>query len=496
MLVRSRMHGGGESLGKAPGIVDVKIGSVVIPTDAQGRFWIHHTGPDPRRTIPAWKVLRGRFKPADLAGKIVFVGSSASALNDLRASPLHSATAGVEFHAQVAEQILNHEFLSRPEWAEGAEIAIAFVAGVLVVLIVYRVGAAWGGLVAMTMVVGGSISSWLLFKEHGLLTAPLFPALTTGGVFLMASMTSYLRSEASRREVKSVFGRYISPVVLERLAANPGHIQLGGELRDMSVLFCDIRGFTALSEQMDAKSLTAFVNAFLTPMTSAIHSNEGTVDKYLGDAVMAFWNAPVDDSRHALHACRASLAMCAELVRFNEQRAVASNLGAEGGYRDPIRVGIGIGTGMCCVGNMGSRQRFDYSVVGDTVNLASRLEGLTKTYGVAIVISEETRAEAQGLAALELDVTRVKGKSRAVRIYALLGDEGLATDPSFRELASVHANMLEACREGEWMRAQECVDRLRSMDMARELDLLTLYELYQARVEGLGQQDVERTQAV
>ncbi len=481
IIIRSTVSDADGSFGGQPGMLDAKIGNVIVPVDPDGHLWLHHTGPEPRRVVPAWKLLLAEFDPADIAGKIVFVGASASALNDLRASPLHPATAGVEFHAQVVEQIIAQDFLARPDWAEGAEIASALVTGLLVIFAVFRLGAAWGGMVALSFIAAGSAYSWRLFTDQGLLTAPTYPVLVTIAVFVIASMTSYWQSESSRRQVKSAFGRYMSPIVLERLAKNPKRISLGGELREMSILFCDVRNFTPISERLDAEALTGFVNSFLTPMTSAIHNHEGTVDKYMGDAVMAFWNAPLDDPDHARHACYTALEMRKNLQALNDDIAG----GATDAFKlGTIRIGIGIGTGICCVGNMGSEQRFDYSVIGDNVNLTSRLEGLTKVYRVVTVISEETRSQAVDLASLELDLTRVKGKSETTRVYALLGDESLAGDPQFVDLRVAHDAMLTAYRDQDWPAARGRVAQIRSMPLTRTLELDNLYDVYEERIAG------------
>ena len=482
IIVKSTDSNARRTFGEKPGYINVKIGNVVVPTDADGLFWLHHTGPEPRRIIPAWKVLTADFDPSDVAEKIILVGASASALNDLRASPLHPETAGVEFHAQIIEQIISKEFLERPDLAETAEIASALITGLLVIAVVMRLGAAWGGMVVISFIAAGSVYSWTLFTDQGLLTTPLYPALTTIAVFLVASMTSYLHSESDRREVKSAFGRYMSPVVLDRLAKHPKRISLGGELREMSILFCDIRNFTSISEQLDAQELTGFVNAFLTPMTSAIHNHEGTVDKYMGDAVMAFWNAPLDDSAHARHACHAALEMRKNLGELNEKIATGPEGTGDAFSLGTIRIGIGIGTGTCCVGNMGSEQRFDYSVIGDNVNLTSRLEGLTKVYHVVIIIGEETRNQASDLAILELDLTRVIGKTEVERIFALLGDEVLAGDPQFISLRAAHDAMLTAYRLQDWRVAQDRMTQIRSMPFARNLELDTLYDVYEDRI--------------
>jgi adenylate cyclase len=219
------------------------------------------------------------------------------------------------------------------------------------------------------------------------------------------------------------------------------------------------------------------LNRFLTPMTEIILDSQGTIDKYMGDAIMAFWNAPLDDPDHAQHGCRTALAMIARLKELNvDWRAAAE---AEGRRFFPINIGVGLNTGSCSVGNMGSEQRFDYSVIGDDVNLASRLEGQSKTYGVDIVIGENTRARVTEFAAIELDLLRVKGKLRPVRIYGLLGDNALAATPQFQALAKGHAEMLTAYRAQDWDAAERLAGECQA-EAGGRLD--GLYALYRERI--------------
>ena len=474
--------GAGETSGGVrAGMTHVKIGALIVPTDRFGQLWIYHTGPEPKRVIPAWQVLTGAFDPAELRGKIVFIGASAAALNDLRPTPVHPATPGVEIHAQAAEQIISQIFLQRPDWAEGAELIGLLVIGMVLIFVVFRYGAAWGAALALAAIVGGGGQSWILFKDQGLLFSPLYPSMTIVMVFISASVTSYLQSEAGRRQVRTAFGRYMSPVLLDRLAQHRHELKLGGEMREMTLLFCDVRDFTALSERLDAQQLTNFVNRFLTPMTEAVHETGGMVDKYMGDCVMAFWNAPLDDPDHGRHACQTALSMLRRLDQLNlalEDMPVGKT---NGEARETLRVGIGLSTGLCCVGNMGSEQRFDYSVVGDSVNLAARLEGLTKTYGVVTVISEATRLCALDLAALELDLVRVKGKAEPVRIFALLGDETLAQGDGFKALQEAHDLMLTAYRVQSWAIARDQLETVR--DLAGGFGLDALYDLYEERID-------------
>jgi adenylate cyclase len=262
------------------------------------------------------------------------------------------------------------------------------------------------------------------------------------------------------------------------LAADPSRLKLGGETRAMTMLFCDIRGFTAISEQFktNPQGLTQLINRFLTPMTDIIMARRGTIDKYMGDCVMAFWNAPLDNPEHADHACDSALAMIRALEAINLQLEAEAQ--AEGRPFHLLKVGIGLNSGDCVVGNMGSDQRFDYSVLGDAVNLASRLEGQSKTYGVPIVIGEATRAAAPDWAALELDLIAVKGKQDAVRIYALLGDAATARAPEFAALVAVHARLLERYRAQDWVGARAALAECGRRDDR----LAALYALYAERI--------------
>jgi adenylate cyclase len=266
--------------------------------------------------------------------------------------------------------------------------------------------------------------------------------------------------------------------MVEVLAAHPERLRLGGETRPMTLLFCDVRGFTTISEQFKAnpQGLTRLINRFLTPMTDIIMARRGTIDKYMGDCIMAFWNAPLDDADHANHACESALAMVGALDDLNA--ALAEEARQENRPFHELAIGIGLNSGECVVGNMGSAQRFDYSVLGDAVNLASRLEGQSKTYGVAIVIGEATRAAAPSWAALELDLIAVKGKREAVRIFTLCGDAALAQSPAFRELAEHHGSMLERYRRQDWAAARADLAECRR----REPSLAKLYDLYDERI--------------
>jgi adenylate cyclase len=300
---------------------------------------------------------------------------------------------------------------------------------------------------------------------------------------MFLTYSNYAREEAERRQVRDAFSRYMSPALVERLAEDPSRLKLGGEMRDMTLLFCDVRGFTTISEQFssDPEGLTKLINRFLTPMTNVILERKGTIDKYMGDCIMAFWNAPLDDDLHSANACRSALAMIDCMKQVNvELKAEADEKGMR---YFPLNVGIGLNSGNVCVGNMGSDQRFDYSVLGDSVNLASRLEGQSKTYGVTIVIGESTRNEAPDYAAIELDLIKVKGKTLPVRIFTLLGDSEVSASAAFQTLAARHQQMLDCYRGQDWASAQQALDdcRVLAQEMGATLD--GLYDLYQERLD-------------
>jgi adenylate cyclase len=279
--------------------------------------------------------------------------------------------------------------------------------------------------------------------------------------------------------ITDTFGRYLSPKVVETLAKNPGAVQLGGETREMTFHFCDIRGFTTISEKFDPHGLTVFINNFLTPMTQIILEHDGTIDKYIGDCIMAFWNAPVNVPNHARRACEAALKMHESLAVLNARWQ--SEAQAKGIALPLIEIGTGLNTGPAVVGNMGSTLRVDYTVLGDDVNLASRLESQSKTYGVHIVIGPVTREQTPDFAAIELDLIRVKGKTRPVHIHALLGDPAVARSAPFLALAAKHAEFLKVYRSGRLDEAARLLSE--AVALGEPWHLGKFYDLYVERLE-------------
>ncbi len=286
-------------------------------------------------------------------------------------------------------------------------------------------------------------------------------------VYLAGSLTNYVRAEADRARIRSAFGHYVSPAVVEELAGNPERLKLGGETREVTLLFADIRGFSRLSEGMDAEELVGFVNTLFTPLADEILAHRGTIDKFMGDAVMAFWNAPLSDPRHARRACDTALAM---------QRIIFAMNAARGAGAAPVRLGIGINTGPCVVGNVGSPQRFDYSVLGDVVNTASRIEEMTKTFGVPIIIGGKTAAAAGPLAFVEIGNATLRGKDRGEKLFALVGDEAVAADPEWSRLKILVTEYSEAMAAGDIVEARRLMAACQAVAIASAQPVLAAAE--------------------
>ncbi len=355
---------------------------------------------------------------------------------------------GVEAHAQIVEQILSGVTLRRPDWGPGAEWMATAVLCAAIIATTWALAPQFAALIFAALVCAIVAVSWFAFARLGLLVDPTYPAFSTAAVYFTGVSTLYAVKRHQEREIRSAFGRFVSPAVVARLAEMPGALELGGLQRQLTLLFCDIRSFTTISEGFNASELTHFLNQYLTPMTDAILDAAGTVDKYMGDAIVAFWNAPLDDPDHARHAVGAALAMRRTLLTLNDgwlRRAEADQQSFK-----PVRFGIGLNSGECCVGNLGSLRRFDYSAIGDEVNVASRLEGACKIFEVDIIGSETTRGEAPEFAWLEIDSVLLKNKTRPVGLYALAGDADLAESEEFAKLIRIHSAMLAAYRSRDF----------------------------------------------
>ncbi len=468
------------------GIDGVVLGGKMIRTGPDGRVWPYLTPSLPQRYVSAGDVLAGRVAPERLAGQLVLVGTSAIGLEDFRPTPLGVPMAGVEIHAQLLENILTDTLLNRPNYAVAVELLTVLVLSALVIVLVPVIGARWIIAFAVSLLVGYSGLSYYLFHEVRILLDPTWPVLGTVLTLMLMSSANYLREERQKQQIRGAFGQYVSPDLVARLQENPEGLTLGGERRELTVLFSDVRGFTTLAEGFrdDPPGLTALMNSFLTVLSRAILREGGTIDKFMGDAVMAFWNAPLDAPDHAAAACRAALAMRADVATLNAERARAA--AEAGGAAHPIDVGIGLNTGDCVVGNMGSDSRFDYTALGDAVNLASRLEGQSKPYGLGIILGSATARAVEGrFAMIELDLLRVKGKMAPERVFGLLGDEAMRTRPDFAELEAANTAMRAAYSAQDWDAAEAALDRLEAAGAPLDLDMTGYVALYRRRIAAL-----------
>jgi adenylate cyclase len=463
------------------GIISLGLKGIQIPTDGNGQLWVHYAHRDPSIYVSAIDVLEGRVPPEKIAGKLVLIGPSAIGLNDIKTTPVSPAMPGVEVHAQVLESALTGAVLMQPNKGMAVELLGAILLGLLVIAFTPQFG-------AVTLVVVGAVFasvlvgvSWYCYIHYRLLIDFTYPMLSTTAIYLTLIFASFVREQNQRRQIRSAFGQYLSPALVEQLAHSPEKLVLGGEEREMTIMFSDVRGFTSISESYkhDPQGLTRLMNRFLTPLTNAILARKGTIDKYMGDAIMAFWNAPLDDNDHQLNACEAALDMLDRVDGLNAERRQEAEQG--GHVYIPIHIGVGLNTGICVVGNLGSDQRFDYSVLGDSVNLASRLEGQSKEYGFPIIVGSRTAlAVKDRLAILELDFIMVKGKTEPEVIYAIAGREDTLHSERFQRLRNLTIEMLAGYRSRDWAEALAAIARGRKSDEGHELE--KLYDLYEARI--------------
>jgi adenylate cyclase len=464
---------GETAFGQHTGLNNLRIGDIVIPTDPAGRVWLYYARPSRANYISAAKILSGDFDPALVKDKIVLVGTSANGvINDSQATPVATHMPGVEIHGQLIDQILQGVYLARPDWATGAELIFAIAVSLALIVALPRIGALASGLVGILGISVAVAASWFAFRDFRLLVDPVYPTLVVVLVYFTSSVLVYLRTEMRHQEVRGMFSRYMSPHYVDVLAKNPEKLVLGGEARNLTVMFCDIRGFTTLSEGLTPHELTHLMNSFTSPMTDAIAESGGTIDKYIGDCIMAFWNAPLDDPDHAKHAVAAARDIRRKLVELN--RGLKQEAETAGKPYHELRVGIGLNTGECVVGNFGSEQRFNYSLLGDPVNLASRLEGLCKLYTVDLVIGEETAKLLDEPGLIELDLVAVKGKSQAVKVFTLPPDG--EDEAAYK---APHAELIAAYRQQDWKAA---LGALGDAPLSTVGYLAPVYTLYRHRI--------------
>jgi adenylate cyclase len=426
----------------AHGIEGIRLGERLIPTDENGQMLINYRGPE--RTFPQYSVtdiLQDRIPKGTFQDKLVLVGATAIGIYDVRNTPFSGIFPGVEIHATAIDNILTTRFLEKPEWTKIYDVLAILIMGLAVGIVIPRLRAIKGAFFAIGLFVLHIVAGQWLFTHAALWVNLVYPLLTLVLLYTAFTVYHYLTEERERKKIKGAFSHYVSSSVVNEMLEDPEKLRLGGAKRDLSVLFSDIRGFTTIAEGMTPEDLVQLLNEYLTVMTDIVFKYEGTLDKYMGDALMAIYGAPLDQRDHALRACHSAIEMMEGLKKLN-QKWIREE-------KKPLDIGIGINTGLMMVGNMGSEQLFDYTVMGDSVNLSARLEGANKTYQTNILISEFTYERVkQDFACMELDSVRVKGKRLPVKIYQLVGERDLPE--AQKEAIERFHRALELYKKQQW----------------------------------------------
>lgn len=450
------------------GLESIALGGFQIPVDEKGSVLIPFRGNYPSFPyISALDILEKNADPELMQDAIVLLGTTAPGLLDMRATPVSAVYPGVEIHANMISGILDQTIKHRPAWVQGAQLSAALLTGAILTLLLSRLSFistifVYGLL--LTLLFSVYYFSWTLAHTD----IPIVPLIAMIMVFFaLQNSYGFVAEKLTKDKLEKLFGQYVPPLVVNEMSKNPEIFSLQGEVRTMTVLFCDLRSFTSLSESIAPTALTQLINQYFTLMTSIIYKHRGTIDKYIGDAVMAFWGAPLTDGEHARHAVEAAQEMLASLHELN-------NAFVQFGLPPP-KVGIGINTGSMHVGNMGSEYRISYTVLGDSVNLASRLENLTVRYGVNLIVGETTRNAVPTQVYRELDLVKVRGKSTAVHIYEPLGPQNACSPSLLNELAQFQ-QALDLYRHRQWQEAQLLFDRLLNTPGAP-----IIYQLYLGR---------------
>lgn len=452
----------------------IQLDQLVIQTDPEGQILIPYRGPAfSFPYISAADFLDGKVDASAIEGKLIFIGISASALSDLYSTSVDTVFPGVEIHATIAAGIIDQYLPYKPFWGRGIISALIIVTGLACAMLFPFLGALMssllaGGFTALIMM----LDNWL-WSHQGIVIATLLPLILIWTLFILNLIWGYF-SEAKRgKELKSVFGQYVPPAYLEEMMQKGGEINLEGESKELSVLFSDIRNFTNLSEKMTASELKQFLNRFFNPITEVIFNNRGTIDKYVGDMVMAFWGAPLEDPKHSYQAVYTALEMQEKLAELNK------SFQQEG--KPQIKIGIGVNTGMMNVGDMGSKFRRSYTVLGDTVNLASRLEGQSKYYHVDNIVGELTWQQTKDeIVYRKIDKIKVKGKDKGVEIFQPVCKVQNLTE-AIKEELELHHRALDAYFRQEWETAASLFQQSKGKYPANA----ELYQVYLDRIEKL-----------
>lgn len=452
-------------------------GTLRIPVDAQGAALIPYRGAQGSfRYYSAADVLALRLPDDAMRGRIALLGTTAPGLLDLRVTPVAETYPGVEVHANLVSGILDGTLKSRPSYAVGIEVTLLLAIGLVMVFWLPALSPMQATLAAaglLLLVVAGDLGLWQMAGLALPLASVMLLVITVYGLDMAVG---YFLESSAKRRLATLFGQYVPPELVEEMSRNPERYDMEGRSAELTVLFADIRGFTALSEGLSPQELARLMNEYFSAMTAVIRENRGTLDKYVGDAIMAFWGAPLQDSLHARHAVAAGLQMQRRLAEINIQFAARS--------WPQLAIGVGINTGTMTVGDMGSRERKAYTVLGDAVNLGSRLEGLTAHYGVGIIIGEATQRLLQDVICRQIDRVRVKGRAGSVAIFEPVGADSEISETQRRELA-LWQQALDQYRGQEWDAAEASLQQLAKLPEERKL-----YSLYLSRITTLRAQSL------
>jgi adenylate cyclase len=424
------------------GLESLKLGKQHIPVDDEVSAYVPYRGEQKSfEYVSATDVLTNKALASSLKDKIVLVGTSAPGLNDLRSAPMQKFYPGVEVHANLIAGILDNSIKQRPAYTNAVELLLLLAAGLLLAFSLPILNPLKATLMTFAVLIAVLLINFFAWQSANLILPIASLLFMIGLIYLVNMSYGFFVESRSKRQLAGLFGQYVPPELVDEMSKNPEKVNMEPDNREMSVLFTDIRGFTSISEGLNPQQLSEMMNEILSPMTQIIHQHRGTVDKYMGDAIMAFWGAPLADNNHAQHALKAAMDMAAALKKLNEKFATK-------GW-PAIQMGIGVNCGTMAVGNMGSSFRMAYTVMGDNVNLGSRLEALTKNYGVGIIVSEYVKAQTHDMVYRDLDAVRVKGKEAPVTIFEPLGAETEVSQEQLNAL-KLHQQALKLYRNQQW----------------------------------------------
>ena len=452
-----------------PGLEWIEFGGLRVPVDNLVTALVPYRGKQGSfKYVSATDVLHGRVAPGDLKNKIVLVGTTAPGLYDLRASPVASVYPGVEIHANLIAGMLDGNIKQKPPYVLGAEVILLLVSGLAMAMVLPLVNPLRATMLTVVVLVAIFATNVLVWTEGNLVLPLASGLLMIITLFALNMSYGFFVESRAKRQITGLFGQYVPPELVDEMSRDPAAFSMEGESRELSVLFTDVRGFTTISEGLEPRELSKLMNEFLTPLTRIIYKRRGTIDKYMGDCIMAFWGAPISDPQHARNAVLAGLEMHKVLTELQPSFR-------EKGW-PPIQIGVGVNSGRMSVGNMGSEVRLAYTVMGDAVNLASRLESITKQYGAKMIVGETTRAGLDDIVFRELDRVKVKGKDEPVTIFEPLG-LGAELEKSILDELKLWNQALRLYRSRDWDMAE-----LQLINLRKASPETALYALFLERI--------------